>query len=477
MRKIMPECRALDSTPIEDIDIDPKLRDSMSAVVRGLQSLYCNPVTRATLFTILKTHFQPGTRKDVGRPGMDLWRVIVFAIVKQCLNLDFDLLLHLANRDSLLRELLGHGNRGFDPAQYSRQRLADNVQLLTPELIKKVNHLTVQAGHEVAGKKWGAALRGRCDSMVAKTHVHFPTDVGLCWDAVRCLIRVCASAAAAFEIPGWRKHADRTRKVYKAFQRVRTAPRYWRNRKGVKAYLRQCKKNATSARALLRAMSDMEETAAVQAKIVQYLHYVEVLVDQIRRRILGGEKIPHAEKVFSIHKPHTRWISKGKAGVQAELGLPVAVVEDQYQFILSHHIMWEGSDTDVAVPIIDAVQEVFPSFNACSFDRGFHSKKNREELDARLAVNALPKKGKLNQADRVRESAPAFKAARQQHPAIESCLANFGFRGGALVREKSPENFALMVSLSVLAVNVHRLGCLVRDQERVRRKRQRRRAA
>ena len=148
----------------------------------------------------------------------------------------------------------------------------------------------------------------------------------------------------------------------------------------------------------------------------------------------------------------------------AELGLPVAVVEDQYQFILSHHILWEGSDTDVAVPIIDAVQEVFPEFNACSFDRGFHSKKNREELDARLAVNALPKKGKLNQADRVRESAPAFKAARQQHPAIESCLANFGLRGGALVREKSPENFALMVSLSVLAVNVHRLGCLVRDQ-------------
>ena len=71
-------------------------------------------------------------------------------------------------------------------------------------------------------------------------------------------------------------------------------------------------------------MSDMEETAPVQEKIAQYLHYVEVLVDQIRRRILGGEKSPHAEKVFSIHKPHTRWISKGKAGV-AELGVPVAL--------------------------------------------------------------------------------------------------------------------------------------------------------
>ena len=239
MRRIMPECRALDSTPIEDIDIDPKLRDSMSAVVRGLQSLYCNPVTRATLFTILKTHFQPGARKDVGRPGMDLWRVIVFAIVKQCLNLDFDLLLHHANRDSLLRKLLGHGNRGFDPAQYSRQRLADNVQLLTPQLIEKVNHLTVQAGHEVSGKNVGPRSAVAAIPWWLRRMCTFPP---MWWNAVRCLIRVCARAAAAFEIPAWRKHADRTRKVYKAFQRVRTAPRYWRN--GVKTYLRQCKKNA-----------------------------------------------------------------------------------------------------------------------------------------------------------------------------------------------------------------------------------------
>ena len=186
-----------------------------------------------------------------------------------------------------------------------------------------------------------------------------------------------------------------------------------------------------------------------------------------------GEKIPHAEKVFSIHKPHTRWISKGKAGVLAELGLPVAVVEDEHQFILAYRILWNESDTDVAVPIIDAVQAAFPACNTCSFDRGFHSMKNREALDTRLAVNAFTMKGKLSLAER----APAFKAARRQHPAVESCLANFGLRGGALVREKSPENFALMVSLSVLAVNVHRLGCLVRDQERARIRRRRKRAA
>ena len=84
----------------------------------------------------------------------------------------------------------------------------------------------------------------------------------------------------------------------------------------------------------------------------------------------------------------------------AELGLPVALVEDEHRFILAYHILWDTSDVEVAVAIIDAVQAAFPEFNACSFDRGFHSLKNREALDARLALNALPKKGKLSLAER-----------------------------------------------------------------------------
>ena len=82
MCKIVPECRALDRTPIEEIAINPRMRGDMSAVLKGLQCVYCKAESRAALFTILEAHFQPGTRRDVGRPGMDLWRVIVFAIVK-----------------------------------------------------------------------------------------------------------------------------------------------------------------------------------------------------------------------------------------------------------------------------------------------------------------------------------------------------------------------------------------------------------
>ena len=74
------------------------------------------------------------------------------------------------------------------------------------------------------------------------------------------------------------------------------------------------------------------------------------LEDQIVRRVLKGETIPASEKIFSVFEEHTRWISKGKAARPVELGVPLAVMEDQHQFILDYRIMWEGSDVDSAIP-------------------------------------------------------------------------------------------------------------------------------
>ena len=72
-------------------------------------------------------------------------------------------------------------------------------------------------------------------------------------------------------------------------------------------------------------------------------------IDQTKRRVILGEVIPHAEKVFSIFEPHTEWISKGKAGVPVELGVKVCILEDQYQFILHHQVMQQRTDDQVTV--------------------------------------------------------------------------------------------------------------------------------
>lgn len=104
-----------------------------------------------------------------------------------------------------------------------------------------------------------------------------------------------------------------------------------------------------------------------------YLQHAERQVDQIRRRALQGESLPHGEKVFSIFQPHTEWISKGKAGVPVELGLRECVVEHQHRFILHPQVMEKTTDDQVAVPVMKQTRERFPQLAAMSFDKGFHS--------------------------------------------------------------------------------------------------------
>lgn len=197
-------------------------------------------------------------------------------------------------------------------------------------------------------------------------------------------------------------------------------------------------------------------------------------MDQVERRLLLGETIPHEEKVFSIFEPHTRWVSKGKAGTPVELGVPVAVIEDQHRFILHHEVLWDGSDVKAAVPLVKAAQERFPDLRVCSFDRNFHSRDNRVRLDDLLDLNVLPKKGYLSVADREREACEDFASARRRHPAIESAINALEHRGLDRVRSHGAEGFERTVALSVLAANLHRLGRLLHALER---KRKRRRAA
>ena len=93
-----------------------------------------------------------------------------------------------------------------------------------------------------------------------------------------------------------------------------------------------------------------------------------------------------------------------------------------------------------------------------------------------LDADALPKKGRLSAADRVREADPAFAAARRRHPGVESAINGLEHRGLGRVRLRGRDRFELAVGLSVLAASIHRLGRVLRDRERLRPERRKRAA-
>ena len=473
MREVHRQQFGLGQVPIEKIWLDPKSRDDIPAVLKGLQHIWSDEALRGRLLALLDEHVQPDVDRTVGRPGMALWQVLVFGVLKQGLGCDFDRLQDLANHHVKVRAFLGHGDFG-DETRYECQTIRDNVSLLTPDLLSAVGQLVVESGHKVAKKKPGEPLRGRCDSFVVETDVHYPTDVNLLWDAMRCLLRETGRAAARHAVGGWRQWRHLSGEVRKLFNRVRSTRRAKRRPERVEAYLERCRglvDRAVETVAALRARGGEEGTCQ---SIEGLVAHARRQIDQVERRLLRDETIPHGEKVFSIFEDHTRWVSKGKAGTPVELGVPVALIEDQYQFILHHRILWNGEDVDVAVPMVEEAQRRYPELRACSFDRGFHSPANRVRLDDLLDVNALPGSGYLSKANREREAEESFVSARRAHPAIESAINGLEHRGLDRVRIHGADGFARTVALSVLAANLHRIGSLLQKRER---KRQRRRRA
>ena len=235
-----------------------------------------------------------------------------------------------------------------------------------------------------------------------------------------------------------------------------------------------------SEETISKCESTLEELAKhdCTVSIVQIQHYIKHAqrqIDQIDRRVLRDEVIPHEEKIFSLFEEHTEWVNKGKAGVLAELGVRVCVLEDQHQFILHHRIMWKETDDKVAVAMVDAAQQRYPQLSQCSFDKGFYSKGNLKELNQHLDYTILPKKGRRNKEEQAREQDEVFRQARRQHPAIESCINNLEVRGLDRCLSYGKQGFERHVALSIVSCNLHRVGLILQRKERERLKREERR--
>ena len=158
MRTIMELRRPLGSVPIEDIKLNAKSRDDTPALLIGLQAVYRDEATRNELFALLDKHILPDRSRDTGRPGMDLWAVLVMGVLKQGLRCDYYRLQDLVNGHFKIRQMLGHDN--LDESEYELQNIRDNVELATPELLREVSELIARKDAKLSRKEaWRAVGR------------------------------------------------------------------------------------------------------------------------------------------------------------------------------------------------------------------------------------------------------------------------------------------------------------------------------
>ena len=68
MREVHRSQFQLGQVPIEEIWINPKSRDDIPAVLKGLQHIWSDEELRARLLALLDEHILPEADRTVGRP-------------------------------------------------------------------------------------------------------------------------------------------------------------------------------------------------------------------------------------------------------------------------------------------------------------------------------------------------------------------------------------------------------------------------
>ena len=485
MRKVIDLQMEFWKKDIVDIEFDLQSRDEIPKLMIGLQHIYSTPALREKVFNELK-RMVPKKSHENGRPGMDLWKILVLGTLRLNCNWDFDKVHEMANNHHKLRQMLGHSETDFD-SNYALQTIRDNIVLLTPQILDEVNKIVVIAGHSIVSKKNAPELRGSCDSFVVETDVHYPTDTNLLFDAMRKMISLIAILCSEIGITDWRQSHQNITKIKGLLRRIQKL-KHSTSKDEIKKeereklivaehqkYIDVCQGFVFKSKETIRILREMMTLSTFQnlrlSTIEEYIGHAERQIDQIYRRTVLDEKIPHEEKVFSIFEQHTEWISKGKAGVPQELGLKVCVLKDQFGFILHHLVMEQQTDDKVAVDMTQGTKDRFENLSGCSFDKGFYTPDNRSQLAKILEYIIMPKKGRLSAKDKQIEHSEEFIESRRKHSAVESSINALENHGLDRCLDHGVHGFKRYVALSVLARNIQILGSLLQQKALKRQKR------
>jgi hypothetical protein len=404
--------------PIEKIRLPLQSRDELPPILAGLQWLWMHPALRAEIFGLLEAKILAG-KQATGRTGLDLWQILVLGVVRLGLDADWDRLEHIANYDTLVRQMLGVPATpwGQHAKTFARQTLRDNVALLDDELLREINARIAAAGREVFAKKGGAplvALEVKVDPYVLETDVHFPTDLNLLWDAGRKCVDLIEKYRDQLDyvLPGWRKAKDWRRQL-KRCERVTSQIVYRggpnkeaRVKRAVRDYLAVGRALSVKVQASLLGLCEQPVDAADWDALAYFHGMLDKHLDLVERRLLQEETIPAHEKVFSLFELHTEWIQKGKQRPNVELGHRLLIATDQHQLIQDYDEPVGAAEVDQSVPVADRLLGRYGpgSLASLSFDKGFTRTEDWALLSLYVPRVVMPKRGKKNAVETERES-------------------------------------------------------------------------
>ena len=474
MRKTVPDSqRRFDLPSITEVRLNYECRDEMIPILRALQHLYSQKKVLKKILNLIARDVNADTRPDVGRSGMSYWEILVLAAVRLGCNLDYDKLQDLAENHRNLRALLGVGSWD-ETTSFNWRRIRENICLLKPETIEAINEAIVEEGERLAPE---AAETARGDSFVVETCIHYPTESSLLYDGVRTILRIAVPMAEAHRIPGWRQHEHLLKQAKRLNHRIsriaasESSDRVQRLKAAYAKLLKLVDRVVRRARELLQELglpAPTDQDVFGPNNLQAFVARTQRVRQTAYRRVIRGERVPNAEKLFSMFEPHTQLYKRGKASQPVQFGRLLFVYENGAGFITQYRLLSrEEGERDVVVDQTRRLQDRLGGrVRLISLDRGFHSPEVQRQLAEIVPCVSLRKPGARQWAEQEAEASEEFLAGQQAHPGVESAIGSLQSGNGLeRCRDRCEVGLERYVGLGILGRNLHTLGRLLIARE------------
>ena len=386
-------------------------------------------------------------RTDTGRRGLSGDQVLRIALLKQIHGLSYrELEFHLQD-SATFRSFVGLGL-----GEWPRfQTLQDNVKRMRGETWEAIHRVLIGFARS-EGIERGETIRA--DTTVVEANIHPPADSALLWDGVRVMTRILRRMAK--QRPSLRKSfPDRRRTVKRRAYAIKFHRRTIDLVATYRSLIRSTEEVCAAARIVIEKVAEVEELASLREELLRVLPLVERVIDQSRRRVLEGERVPANEKIVSIFEPHTDILVKDNRTTY--YGHKVCLTGGKSSLVLDC-VIEEGNPTDstlVERTLARHVELFGKAPRQVAMDGGFASKNNVRKAKV-LGVEdmAFNKKSGFEIHEMVR-SAWVFRRLRDFRSGIEGVISTLkrAFQMGRCTWRGS-ESFGAYVWASVTSFNL-----------------------
>ena len=269
---------------------------------------------------------------------------------------------------------------------------------IRPQTWRRVNELLGRYGVTQKAVSTGVI---RTDTTVVESNIHYPTDASLLWDTWRVASRLLIRAREVVpESVPHRFHDRKIKRLYLYVTRYMPSKSASRQRK-VKAAFRTLIERtgwivAIAGEFCARAASHGNDVLTPLAlELKAYLPSMATIVRTARRAQIEGEKVPAAERVFSLFEQHTELIKRGRREKPVEFGHKVLLCESAEKFITDYEVYAKQlPDCELTESVIERHEKLFGTRpEVVAADKGFCPAAEKfQELAARVGTLAIPRR-------------------------------------------------------------------------------------